>query len=179
MASLSEAAFRTGPFEIELNGHRLVFPHLTADRWTTAMFSGDLSVVQLMTPEQFDLLLDLIEDESLSVEDVHRVARKAVAEAAGRPWWEAERLVASVFEPTGRILGNLMLSGVRPETMTLAAWCAAVWALITRNADGTDLMKAEMQLSVPPAEADEDDLAQDDFEAAVRRAQGAPGVRVG
>ena len=178
MASLSEAAFRTGPFQVEVNGHRLTFPHLTADRWI-GVLGSDLAVVQLMGPEDFDRFLDLIEDGGLSVDDVPRISRKAISEAAGRPWWEAVRLAGSVFEPSGRVLGNLMLRGVRPETMTLAAYCASVWALLTRNADGTDLMKAEMQLSVPPPEAEDEDIVEDGFEQAVRRAQSAPGVRIG
>jgi hypothetical protein len=181
VASLATAAFRSEPFQVRVGEHTLWFPHLTADYWVRALSPGSslLNIVQLMSPEEYDRFLDLLLSGDISAADVPRIANRAVSEAGGRPYWESQRLVSSVFEPTGRVLGSLMLHGVHPETMTLAAYCSAIWALLTRNADTTEMMKAEAQLSVPPPDADPEDLPDDGFDAALARARSAPGVRIG
>lgn len=185
MPDIRSAAFRTQPFPITVNGVELMFPTLPAARWLEAFGSPafHVSVAHMMTVDQRDPLLDALSSGRLSVEDVvQKLAHTALAEAAGRPWWEAWKLMSSVVnqDTGGRLLGSLVLAGVDAERITLAAWCSAVWALITRNADTTELMKMEMQLQMPPPgeEADGwDDV--EDFNATAARLRSMPGVSVG
>lgn len=157
----------------------------TAQEWMGALTgTGDLyvNVLHLLGPDA-ETALDALGVGTLSPERIKRVVYSTISEATGRPWWEALRLASSVVSGDGRVLGNLYLSGVRPEVMSVSAYLCAVWAFLTRNADDKDLMKLESQLKALPPDADEDDFdlfdEGDDFGETVRQLQNAPGVSLG
>lgn len=182
MPDLRSAAFRTTPFTIEVKGVSLIFPSVPATAWLDVVSTDHYptQTLGLMEWESHERFLDAIGSGRLDVSDLLRIAHKALAEAGGRPWWEVLRLTNSAFEQSGRLLGALLCSGVRPESMTLAAFCACVWATVTKGADATEMMKAESRLMVPPPNADLDEIPEDDdFQAMARRAQSMPGIRTG
>lgn len=184
MPDIRSAAYRTRPFPVTVNGVKLMFPALPAARWLEAFGEPGFHVVvtHMMDAGQRDIFLDAITDGRLDVPDVEALAHAALAEASGRPWWEAWKLMASAVnqDSGGRLLGSLVLSGVDAERITLAAWCSAVWSLLTRNADTTELMKMEMQLQMPPPGADPDGWDDvEDFNATAARLRSMPGVSVG
>lgn len=179
MADLAAAAFRTGPSEVR--GH--LFPHLNAAVWCELLSTRQWPVrlIHLMDPDPYEALLKDIESSTLDADGLLALARAALADAAGRPWWEAERLVATCTADGGRLLGMVLLAGVRPDQLTLAAFCCAVWAQITKGADATGLLKAQSELCVPPPEVSFEELEdeEDDMTAMVERMRGMPGVRIG
>jgi hypothetical protein len=147
---------------------------LSANTWPVRL-------IQLMEPEPYEKVLAVIESEELDKEGLIALARATLADAAGRPWWEAERLVSACFNEGGRLLGMLLLAGVRPEKLTLAAFCCAVWAQITKGADATQLMKAQSELLIPPPDVPLEDLEDsgDDMAAMVASLRNMPGARIG
>lgn len=181
MPDLRSAAFRTTPFSITHKEVILRFPPLPASVWIEAIGNGPVALVQLMG-DGYDDFLDAIGNGSLVTADIPHIANRAVAEAGGRPWWEVQRLIGSLLHPEsgGRLLGAVLATGVQPERVTLAAFCAVIWSTVTKGADATELMKAESKLSVPPPGIDLDEIPEDDdFEAAARRMQNTPGMRIG
>lgn len=169
---------------VRLKGAEYVFTGRGARPWVTAVLPDPMypSVLRLMTPGGYELLMDRVEDGDVSPADLQRIASLAVKEAGGRPWWETVTLVRSVFAApsSDRLLGSLILRGVRLDDLTLAEFCAAVWARLTENADDKQLFKLEAQLSVPPPGADLEDLDEpQDFSAVAARMRAMPGVRVG
>lgn len=180
MPDLHAAAFRTGPLYVR--GYR--FPHLDAAVWIELLSTTawPVRLIQRADSEPYESILSDIERGKLGIKDITPFARAVLAEAAGRPWWEAETLVGSCFAGGGRLLGMVLLSGVRPESMTLAAFCCAVWAQVSKGADGVELMKLEAQLMVPPDGVSDEEMeaAEDEsMDAMVARMRAMPGARIG
>lgn len=181
MADLRSAAFRTDPFSVR--GY--TWPHLNAARWLDLLSTGawPVRLIQAMDGEAHERLLADVESGALAVPDgLLPLAREVLSEAAGRPWWEVETLVSTCYGGDGRVLGMVLLSGIDPGSVTLASFCCAVWAQVTKGADGIELMKAEAQLKVPPPEVTAEELEQqpeEDMAAMVERMRAMSGARIG
>lgn len=183
MDDFPSAAFRSQPFVVLVGVHSYAFPVLTARDWLEFFGSGNWVThsVSALPNEAHTLFIDRVESGELSPTDVRLFAHSALAQSAGRPWWEAERLVGACFSDGGRLLGTVLLGGVDPSRMTLAAFLACVWAALTKGADATALAKMEGELLVPPPEATPEERggADDDVFAVVERLRNMPGVRTG
>jgi hypothetical protein len=176
------AAYRSLPFRVTSGSLSVEFPAVPASQWLSILTGegGRRGVLQLLPAGQMDALLDALSAGQATVQDVSRITQSAVTEASGYPWWQAEMLISSVVGEDRRVLGGLVLAGVDPERITLAAYCAAVWALLTRNASEESLMKLEAQMMTPPPGVDIDELDEvEDFDAVARSLRATPGARVG
>jgi hypothetical protein len=182
---LRTAAFRTEPFTITYNGQALTFRHEPASVWldVQSRASWVYAICQLADVASYERMLDAVSDGVLRTDDMPRIARAALAEAGGRAWWEVERLISVVYGDGdgGRLLGALVLAGVDPTRITLAAFCSAVWARLTQGADTMQTMKLESQLTIPPAEASEEEVtaSEEGFGDPVARLRQLPGVSIG
>lgn len=178
-----EAVFRTRPFPVTVAGSEFLFPARPAQEWLEILGSNNWIVATVATlgNEAHERFLDAVEAEELDADDVRAFAHSALAQSAGRPWWEAERLAGACFTDGGRLLGTVLLSGADPRGMTLAAFLACVWAALAKGADAEAMTKLEASLLVPPPEATAEDRAglDDDMYAMVDRMRSMPGVRTG
>jgi len=182
VADLGPAVFRDGPFSVTVAEHHYLFRHEPAATWARALFASSwiLQVLHLMDPESYEEMLDRIQEGSVSQEHVRRIAHAALADAGGRPWWEVERLVRACGSNDGRLLGRVVLAGVDPARVTLAAFCAAVWAAATEGAGPEDMLKMESMLTVPPPDAlAEEAVPVENPDEVVARLRQLPGVRLG
>lgn len=179
MTDLLRAAFRSQPVRVESDGFAYVFPHLTAARWLERLAEPGWTraVMQLADDASFEAFLCRAEDGEAGPDDMHKVARSVLARVAGRPWWEAEKLIAVLDSPL--LLGSVLGQGADPESLTLAAFLAVVHAALLRGQDAEGRMKLEAELFAPPPEA-VDDLPEDEQMAdVVARMRAVPGMRVG
>lgn len=163
-----------------VKGVSLEFPPLPAARWLSAISYSASAVIHLSG--SVDDVIDALQNEELELADVSRMVSLSIGEAAGRPYWEAERLINSASNDAdrGRVLGELTLAGVDPERITLAAFCSAVWSLLIRNADSTQRLQMEAELSIPPENAEAEDFGpEEDFAQMAQRMRSMPGVSVG
>jgi hypothetical protein len=184
MADLLRAYLGDGPVEVEHGGVTFRFPDRSAPPWIRAVCSENLhaSVLVLMDPSDLDTLTDQLLSGQATAGDLRRIVARAVSVAGGRPWHEVVKLAATVFAtPSGdRLLGSLILRGAAPETLTLAGFCSATWALITENLDSKDLLRTESRLSAPIPGMDLDDMEDDrGFFDMAARLRSMPGARVG
>lgn len=103
-----------------------------------------------------------------------QLGHAALAEAAGRPWWEAERLIGTLSSDA--VLGTLLMRGCDPSRMTLAALLSAVWTLLMegRKDDAARAM-LEAELTMPPPEA-AGEAPEDDMSSMVAAMRAMPGV---
>jgi hypothetical protein len=153
-------------------------PNPSARTWILACLSDSLpwSVFPGLLPEaENGQIIDVLvagEDHDFEF----RVAGfKAIAQASGREWWEALRLVNMVDDPV--MLGRLTVAGVDPERLSFAAWCAAVYHLATDGADQKERFKFDSKLMAPPSMPEAFEAAQeDDFAAMVMMARNLPGM---
>lgn len=181
------AVFRRDPFTISLGAglttHMFRFPVRPAREWLETLGSNNwiVATVATLPTEDYERFLDQVEAGVLGTADVLAFAHSALAQSAGRPWWEAERLAASCFSDNGRLLGTVLMGGADLSRMTLAMFLACVWATLVRGQDAEGLTKLEVELTVPPPEATEEERAglEDDMFSMVERARSIPGVHIG
>lgn len=178
MADLG-AVFRSGPFTVDSGGRPYIFDHRSAAHWAEALASPDWvrAVLSMMGAASHERLLNEIETGVAGRDNVVGVARAALAAAAGRPWWEAERLVSCLRQDS--VLGSLLLKGCDPVRMSLASLCSSVWVLLMEGQDKTGRIQLEAEISMPPSEAAGDDSSDDDMSAMVARMRAMPGVSAG
>lgn len=180
VADLAPAAFREGSVRVEYKGETYAFPVLSASRWMEILSSPVWPSRVMLEADgpSYDRFMELAEDGRVDSSDLLRVACMVADEQAGRPWWEGVKL-AHLCLNNARVLGTVLMWGVRPETMTFAAFLAVIWAVITQNASPTDMMRYEAELAVPPPEAVIERGDDTDMSAVVQRLRNIPGVSIG
>lgn len=145
--------------DVTVGGETYTIPELPArdwllalldDNWVTAVVPGLLDDPETLTT---GLLVGTVDVDEL-VTAVHA----AVAVASGRTWWEAMHLVGISDDDTGAIAGELLLSGINPDRVTLAGWCAAVYQLCVRNQDDKGRTRFDASIALPPPTVNPDEV---------------------
>ena len=144
------------PIPLEVGPLSVTVPALTAAAWLAAISSGRASGVipGLLPPEERAAVVRAMSVREVTVADVQTATRTAIAEATGRPWWEAVKLVGAADDGKGEVLGHLLLGGLDPARVTLGGWCAATYALCVRNLDKDARLKFDVDLAMIPAGVD-------------------------
>lgn len=162
------AALRCWPIDIDIVGRQHRIGPRPAIDWIVAMTGSWADVVPgLVDPDDLDLT-DRIARGEVEFKQLVTAARDAIATAAGLPWWVAMRLVqisTANLSVAGELAGHTDATRV-----SLAAWCAAVYQTIARNADEKQRAKLDRDLmATPPGVRAEDRYdeaaAADAFEA--------------
>lgn len=154
-------ALSRSPISVTLGGQSFHIPWKSAAEWAVSFDRYKLLSVVLAEPKDRDrVALSLLDDPSLS-EEIERESYRLLTEQAGRPWWEVVRLVANSNAPEA--LGHLTLAGVDPWRVSLGQWCAATYALYTKDQNQEGRFKFDFLLAVPPEGFEEqwDDGADD------------------
>jgi hypothetical protein len=86
---------------------------------------------------------------SVTAGELWEAAAAAIEDAAGRPWWEAVRLVG-VAQSARQLLGMLTLDGVHAHAVTFGAWCDAALVTVLRNVDEKKRTQFEVDFMMPP-----------------------------
>lgn len=180
MAEFSSAVFRRSPISTEYRGDQYVFGSLHADEWLDIMASPvwPLRVLHAAEPESYERFTTLVEDGTLGREDLEPLARRVLAEASGRTWWQAMRLMNAVIG-SDRVAGIVLSTGIDPSRMTLAAFLAVVFSCLTRDRKPEDVMQLEAELMAPPAEAAQELEQGMDLAQMAHMFRGMQGARVG
>lgn len=179
VADLAPAAFRRAPFPVQVGDDTYIFPALSAAQWLDILSTDRwmTAVLQELEPDEYDRFLDR---PGLCPEDVRKFSCAALSGAGGRPWYQVLRLAGTVLG-SPEALGSVLLRGIDPNSMTLAAFTSCVWVLLTQNGDQMQRMQAEMQLTMPPPEILPEEIEQSpmSMEEMVAAARSVPGMRVG
>lgn len=178
VADFPSAAFRRGPFTVDLDGTSYVFPAMNAAQWLDLLVRRDwpLAVVQQMPEESYDHFTGQPEVNARYLE---RLACAALATAGGRTWWETFRL-AHIVTSNPNVLGSVLMRGTDPERLTLAAFLSCVRVMIMQGLEEIQRTQLDMELTMPPPEALEAEGPQEmSMEDLVAQMRGIPGVSVG
>jgi hypothetical protein len=169
------AILRIWPVVVTLGEEEFQIPALPAADWVEAILTRDATAIVpgLLLPEDEAEVLALLMDGEVEPDEVLAAARDAIEAAAGRPWWEATRLVGSSGENGDTVFGSLVQAGFDFEKRSLAALCAVIYAMATANMDKKDRAKFDMDLKAVPAEILRDD--EDALEAAFMAAMAERG----
>lgn len=146
------------PVGVTVAGAHIALAWAPAAVWMRGLDSRRTIVTELATPEQREVLADLILEHEGAVADLRDESRRILAEATGRRWWEAAKLVNTAR--SGEALGRMVLAGVDPWSRSIGEWCAAVYALAAKGRDEKARLKLDFELALPPP--GEEDAWDDD-----------------
>jgi hypothetical protein len=165
------------PAELDIAGTLYEIPWRTAAEWLAVLDQGRVHsvAVKLMGPEDRENVLMALVDGELGQKDLADASYKLMKEVTGWSWWECYRLATLPTDPS--ILGRLTLAGVRAREVSLVEWCAAVYALCTKDAKAEDVFKFDAMLAAPPPGFEDDWEDEQSFDDMVRAARAMPGVR--
>lgn len=170
------AALRPCAIDVQLGEFEYTIPARPASVWLEALLETDADgaaiVPGLLVQADKVSVWDDYADGTIGPEDLVRATRDALQAAAGRPWWEADRLIRSAAAPKAWPLfnGKLIMKGVRLEEISLAAFINAVWTLAVEGCkDEAERDRLEMEVrmipgDLPPEEQEAllDELAAED-----------------
>jgi hypothetical protein len=149
------------PVFVTVGDFELIVPWRSAREWIEAIgVSGHLAVLRVaQNPD--DVVVSMAAGQTY-VPDVRNATRHVLSELTGRRWFIAQKLIMSGAD--GELLGELVLSGVDPDRIGVAEWCAAVYRILVRNADPKRRATLDFELAIPPEGEEEswDDGSQFD-----------------
>ncbi len=157
--------------DVDLGDSTYTIPALPAAAWlvaVTAEEGGSIVPGLLCEQDRRDVWADFA-DEAFTVEELAEVEREALGAAAGRPWWEADRLIRSAFSSDSWpiVSGEMTHRGIDVHTISLSGWLNWLFVLIvTRCKDDAERTMFESKLKMPPAGTPVEELYDEDEAAA-------------
>lgn len=153
MAADALAALRIWALEVDLAGDTFTVPPRPAVEWFLAILDEDVPlplIPGLMDPAAEERIGNLLLDGDITPDDIVTRSRELLTAAAGRPWWEADRLIRSSGASWHIIGGELTRLGVDLNTVSLAAALNAIYVICTRTMDEKERNKFDIDLRMPP-----------------------------
>jgi hypothetical protein len=147
------AALRIWAHDVELAGETFVVPARPAADWFVAILDVDTPlplIPGMMDDDAEDRINDMMLDGELTAELVITRSRELLTAAAGRPWWEADRLIRSAGASWHIIGGELTRLGVDLDAVSLAAALNAIYVVCVRTMDEKERNKFDIELRLPP-----------------------------
>jgi len=147
------AALKIWALDVDLGGETFEVPALPAADWFVAILSEDTPlplIPGLMSRGAEERITDMLLTGELDVQDVVTRSRELLAAAAGRSWWEADRLIRSSAASWHIIGGELTRLGVDLSRVSLAAALNAIYVVCVRTMDEKERNKFDIDLRLPP-----------------------------
>lgn len=135
------------PVSLTVAGHPLVFPWRPAIDWIEVIRHDPGRLVAELAEDSGELVIAMALGD-VAWNEVEAASRELLSAETGDKWWTVLKLVYS--SASGGVLGELTLSGVDPARVSLGQWCAAVYRVLTRNAEDKDRMRIDFELELPP-----------------------------
>jgi hypothetical protein len=105
--------------------------------------------------DDVDDLIDQLLDGTVSDEELTEATHDVMTIAAGRPYWYATQLIASVASTHvswATLHGRMVMRGVRANELSLSAWVDALYASCVEGIhEESDRQKFDQQMDTPPA----------------------------
>lgn len=140
--------FARDDLTVSLAGRTYAVAWRSASSWCALLRSPSTLAGACLEGADRELVTRQIMTDDIALGELQDAGRQLLERVSGWRWWEAERLVST--SASRGIYGELALSGVDPERVSLAQWLAATYALLSRNRDTIGMMKLDAMISVPP-----------------------------
>lgn len=153
------ASLRARAIEVQLGGWVFTIEALPAADWIEAIQLGDLAAIfpgLLRDRELEGEVWTLLVEDVVTREELVAAAHAALSAAAGRPWWQAQKLVAAAMHERASavVLGNLVRAGFDFGTRPLAAFLDAAYSFAVQDRDQQSRMRLDIELRTPPPGVD-------------------------
>jgi hypothetical protein len=143
------ALLRCWAVDVDVGAHTYTIPAHPATVWMERIIEGTYDdIVPGMVAERGDDIDDELMAGTVQLAELTSAARAALAAAAGMKWWTAERM--AYLAANTWIAGELLLRGVDPQHLSLAAYLSAAYRAATRVLDTAKRAKLDMDLERPP-----------------------------
>ena len=156
------------PVRLTVAGLDVTVPWHPAIDWIEILRYDPGRVVPCLAEDPSDLAVGLAEG-TISLTSVETASHDLLEEVTGHRWWTVLKLVYS--SASGEILGEMTLSGVDPSQVSIGQWCAAVYRILTRNADEKERLRLEFEMELPPPGYEDAWDDGNDFDALVNLAR--------
>ncbi len=153
MAADALAALKIWALEVELAGETFAVPARPAADWFLAILDEEAVlplIPGMMEADADDRIGELLLDEVIDTDLLVTRSRELLTAAAGRSWWEADRLIRSSAASWHIIGGELTRLGVDLEKVSLAAALNAIYVICVRTMDDKERNKFDIDLRLPP-----------------------------
>lgn len=153
MATDALAALRIWAIDVDLAGETFTVPPRPAVDWFVAILSEDVPlplIPGLMSKAADERISDLLLDGEIGTNLIVTRSRELLTAAAGRPWWEADRLIRSAGRDWHIIGGELTRLGVDLGAVSLGAALNAIYVICVRTMDEKERNKFDIDLRLPP-----------------------------
>lgn len=174
---MSRGPFAREPQRVTIAATRVTLPYSPAAAWIGAICGSTTTagaLLPLLTETDRATVIGQLARGTLAADTVasalYDALRAAVPELA---WWETYRLIALSAQPSPA--GRMLLAGLDPWQLPVAAWCYALYELMTQGAAEKDRFRFDAQLKTPPAGV-ADDFGDMDFDQMVAAARSTPGM---
>lgn len=147
MTSKGSVLART-PARVRVGVCEALIPWHPAGAWLAEADRLPVLVSRLAELHIRDLFADEVMTRPGAAAALEAESYRILAEATGRTWWEAGRLMKMSLE--SEVLGRLVLAGVDPWQRSIGEWCAAAYALLVKGHDQKGRTKLDFSLSLPP-----------------------------
>jgi hypothetical protein len=147
------AALRIWALDVELAGETFVVPARPAVDWFLAILDEEVPlplIPGMMDDAAEERITDMLLDGEVDAEEIAVRSRELLTAAAGRPWWEADRLIRSSGASWHIIGGELTRLGVDLGKVSLGAALNAIYVICTRTMDEKERNKFDIDLRLPP-----------------------------
>jgi len=153
MAADALAALKIWALDVDLGGETFTVPARPAVDWFLAILDEDAIlplVPGMMDAAAQERINDMLLDGDTDTDEIVSRTREVLTAAAGRPWWEADRLIRSAAAEWQVIGGELTRLGVDLAQESLAAVLNAIYVICVRTMDEKERNKFDIDLRVPP-----------------------------
>lgn len=153
MAGDALAALKIWGHDVDLGGETFTVPPRPAVDWFVAILDETTPlplIPGLMDGDAEERITDMLLSGEIDPQDVITRSRELLTAAAGRPWWEADRLIRSSAESWQVIGGELTRLGVDMGAVSLAAVLNAIYVVCVRTMDEKERNKFDIDLRLPP-----------------------------
>lgn len=151
------AALKIWALDVDLGEQTFTVPARPAVDWFLAILSEDVPlplIPGMMDADAEEEITDMLLAGEITPDEVVKRSRELLTAAAGRPWWEADRLIRSSAASWNIIGGELTRLGVDLHAVSLAAALNAIYVICVRTMDEKERNKFDIDLRLPPIGVD-------------------------
>jgi hypothetical protein len=147
------AALKIWALDVDLAGETFTVPPQAASAWFLAILDSETPlplIPGMMADGSEERVIDLLLEDRTTAEEIAVRSRELLTAAAGRPWWEADRLIRGSAESWQVIGGELTRLGVDLDKVSLASALNAIYVICVRTMDEKERNKFDIDLRMPP-----------------------------
>jgi hypothetical protein len=148
------ASLRAWGCDVLLGGRDYTLRPALAVEWLPILMTDplDLSAIipGMISEADADALEEALLDGTVKLAEVEQACQEVITMAAGREWWWACNLLATVAGVWMTIFGSLLRAGLDVQRLPLGALLDAMYMECASRMDKPHLQDFDRQLNIPP-----------------------------